>query len=36
VRSNLDKRTRVIEFALGAQGLAAADLKARFEEAFPA
>ena len=36
VHSNLDKRTRLIEFALGAQGLAAADLKARFEEAFPA
>ena len=28
--------TRLIEFALGAQGLAAADLKARFEETFPA
>jgi hypothetical protein len=36
VHSNLDKRTRLIEFALGAQGLAPADLKARFEETFPA
>ena len=36
VHSNLDQRTRLIEFALGAKGLAAADLKARFEEAFPA
>jgi hypothetical protein len=35
VRSNLDKRGRLMEFALGAQGLEAADLKARFEEAFP-
>jgi hypothetical protein len=36
VHSNLDQRTRLIEFALGAQGLAAADLKARFQAAFPA
>jgi hypothetical protein len=36
VRSNLDKRARLIEFALGAQGLDGAELKARFEEAFPA
>ena len=36
VRANLDERARLIEFALGAQGLAAADLKARFQEAFPA
>jgi len=36
VRSNLDERARLIEFALGAQGLGAADLKARFQEAFPA
>ena len=36
VHSDFDTRTRLIEFALGAQGLAAADLKARFEEAFPA
>ena len=36
VRSNLDKRARLIEFALGAQGLGPADLKARFQEAFPA
>jgi hypothetical protein len=36
VHSNLDKRARLIEFALGAQGLDPADLKARFEEAFPA
>ena len=36
VRANLELRTRLIEFALDAQGLPAADLKARFEEAFPA
>jgi hypothetical protein len=35
VRSNLDKRARLMEFALGAQGLEAAGLKARFEGAFP-
>ena len=35
VHSDLDKRARLIEFALGAQGLSAPDLKARFEEAFP-
>ena len=36
VHSNLGKRARLVEFALGTQGLAAADLKTRFEEAFPA
>jgi hypothetical protein len=36
VRTNLDKRARLIEFVLSAQGLGPADLKARFEEAFPA
>jgi len=36
VRADVDKRTRLIAFALGAQGLGAADLKARFMEAFPA
>lgn len=36
VRTNLAARARLIEFALGAQGLGAADLKARFQEAFPA
>jgi hypothetical protein len=35
VQHNLDRRTRLIEFALGAQGLAAPDLKARFLQAFP-
>ncbi len=36
VHSDIDKRARLIEFALGAQGLGAADLKARFLERFPA
>ena len=36
VLSNLDKRARLIEFALAAQGLEPDDLKERFEEAFPA
>jgi hypothetical protein len=35
VRTNLDKRARLIKFALGAQGLGAAALKERFQEAFP-
>jgi hypothetical protein len=35
VHSDLDTRARLIEFALGAQGLDAADLKTRFLEAFP-
>jgi len=35
VHANLGKRSRLIEFALGAQGLEAADLKERFLEAFP-
>jgi hypothetical protein len=35
VHSDLDKRARLIEFALGAQGLGAADLKTRFLERFP-
>jgi len=35
VHSDLDKRARLIEFALGAQGLEATELKARFLEAFP-
>jgi hypothetical protein len=35
VHSDLGKRARLIEFALRAQGLDAADLKARFQEAFP-
>ena len=36
VHANLDKRTRLIEFALAAQGLEPAELKSRFMEAFPA
>jgi hypothetical protein len=36
VHSDLDKRARLIEFALEAQGLGAADLKTRFLERFPA
>jgi hypothetical protein len=36
VHDDLAKRARLIEFALGAQGLEPADLKARFLEAFPA
>jgi hypothetical protein len=36
VHSNLDTRARLIEFALEAQGLEPADLKARFLERFPA
>jgi hypothetical protein len=36
VRANLEVRARLIEFALEAQGLGAADLKARFLERFPA
>jgi hypothetical protein len=36
VHSNLDTRTRLIEFALEAQGLEPAELKARFLERFPA
>jgi hypothetical protein len=35
VRANLELRARLIEFALGAQGLAPADLKTRFTETFP-
>jgi len=34
VEANLDRRTRLIEFALEAQGLEPADLKARFVERF--
>jgi hypothetical protein len=36
VRADLETRRRLVEFALGAQGLAAPDLKARFLQAFPA
>jgi hypothetical protein len=36
VHSDVGKRARLIEFALEAQGLGAADLKARFLERFPA
>ena len=36
VHADLDKRTRLIEFALEAQGLEPADLKQRFLERFPA
>jgi hypothetical protein len=36
VHANLEVRAGMIEFALGAQSLSPADLKARFEEAFPA
>jgi hypothetical protein len=36
VHSDLDKRAQLIEFALEAQGLGAADLKTRFLERFPA
>jgi hypothetical protein len=35
VQANLDRRRRLIELALDAQGLPAADLKARFMETFP-
>jgi hypothetical protein len=34
VHANLEKRARLIEFALGAQGLEPAELKARFLERF--
>ena len=36
VHADLDKRARLIEFALEAQGLGPADLKQRFLERFPA
>jgi len=36
VHADLDKRTRLIEFALEAQGLEPADLKQRFLDRFPA
>jgi hypothetical protein len=36
VHANLEQRARLIEFALDAQGLEPADLKARFMERFPA
>ena len=36
VRARLDARTRLIEFAMAAQGLPAAELQARFEAEFPA
>ena len=35
VRANLAQRTRLIEFAMAAQGLPAADLQARFQAEFP-
>jgi hypothetical protein len=35
VLANLDARTRMIEFAMAAQGLPPTELKARFEAAFP-
>jgi hypothetical protein len=35
VRANLATRARVIEFALGAQGLATAELEQEFRKAFP-
>jgi hypothetical protein len=36
VREDLARRTQLIEFALGAQGLPAAELQASFQAAFPA
>ena len=36
VREDLARRTRLIEFALGAQGLPPAELQASFQAAFPA
>jgi hypothetical protein len=36
VRRNLDRRTRLIEFAMAAQGLPAAELQARFQTEFGA
>ena len=36
VRDNLARRTQLIEFAMAAQGLPAAELQARFQAAFPA
>ena len=35
VRANLARRTRLIEFAMAAQGLAPAELQARFQAEFP-
>ena len=35
VRANLAQRTRLIEFAMAAQGLPAAELQARFQAEFP-